>query len=56
MSEVKHDGCFDCGSTTDAVLTSLTCTRAMGKKNVMTYGSFALCSTCAKEEEARKNV
>ncbi len=47
---VKHDGCYDCGSTDEPILTSVTTTRLFGKKQEPTTGSFALCSKCRAKE------
>lgn len=50
---IKHDGCYDCGSMDEPILTSVATTRLFGKKQVPTYASFALCSKClVKEKEA----
>lgn len=55
----KHDGCYDCGSMEDEILTSISCTRLFGmgpdrSKWKTMFGSFALCKPCYdKEVKAR---
>lgn len=59
MPEVKHGGCFDCGSEEQEILKSVTCTREVPNpkkpdKPSRQTGSFALCDPCLAREEAGK--
>lgn len=58
MAEVKHGGCYDCGSMDETVLFSITATRAFSfnpsrPAQPMTNG-WALCSKCFKKEEEKR--
>jgi hypothetical protein len=48
---VKHDGCYDCGSVAEPVLTSVLTTRLHGKNQEPRKGSYALCSRCITKED-----
>ena len=50
---VKHEGCYDCGSVADPILTSVMTKRLFGKKQVPMLGSFALCAKCVQKENIR---
>ncbi|MHB8122638.1 MAG: hypothetical protein ACYDG4_10835 [Desulfuromonadaceae bacterium] len=56
MSEVKHDGCFDCSSMEHPELKSVTAARTNPKGKAETK-SIALCPPCYdKEMSNRKGV
>ena len=50
MNPVKHEGCYDCGSLEEPVLTSVLTTRLTGKNQIPRTGSYALCSKCIQKE------
>ena len=48
-NNVKHDGCYKCGSKEDEILTSI------ATKSSPTFG-FALCNKCLQLEMEKNNV
>jgi hypothetical protein len=50
MPEVKHDGCYDCGTMKHPVLKSVTATRTNPKGKAETK-SIALCPPCYDKEK-----